>query len=170
MLGPEQRMNELISSAPEMVMPPSFLDQVISWSSPAGGLASQGRPVTVREYIQTRSPEHVRVLLEIPFSEDDTVKKAAELTDEELRELTLVIVRSGNDNVSLVVGNRSYSKQDRITAVEQGTALGGRLMEGTRRERGFLQTLIDTGKIRIGRREPVRKQGEFDIDLADFDF
>lgn len=171
MQTPERRIGGFIEEAPEMVMPPSFLDQPTSWYVEPGKPVSEGRVVTIKEYIASRAPQTVRDTLGIPPSEGNPVKGADELPDDELRELTLVILRGGRDDEFLaVLGSGSYSKQEHIAEVERGTALGRQTMDGTRLNVALIQRLIDSGKLRISEEEPDGKRDVFDIDLPDFDF
>lgn len=165
----ERGVKVLIEGAPEMVMSPSFLDQPISWHTEPGKPVSEGRVVVIREYIASRSPQSVRESLSIPLSEDITVKKADELTDEELRELTLAILRKGRDDAYLVVfGKGTYSKQQHIAEVERGTELGRRTINGTRLNVALIQGIIDSGKLRIS--EECDSGQNSDIVLPDFNF
>ncbi len=161
--GNERITDYLVGEAPEMVMSLSVLGQFVSWSTP------MQRPVTLREYIASRSPQSVRESLNItPLGSTEPVKKADELTDEELQQLTLVRMRQGG-NVSLAVGSRSYSNEDLINEVEQSTDLGRRLMDGTRMNGRLIQRLVDTGKMSFAD-IPTSKGKELTIRLPDFHF
>jgi hypothetical protein len=135
---------DVLAAAPALALPAAALDQTVGWS------AERQRPVSLREYIASRAPRSVRLALHVDRSEATApVKRATELTDEELRETTCAILREGTEGTKLaILGQGLFSAEELEREVREGTPLGIRLQKATKRHLALLQGLVEAGKLR----------------------
>lgn len=131
-----------IERAPGIKIPAKALQQVIGWST------ELSQPVLLREYVAARAPEYVRVNLKVPPVKTGlVVKRANELTDEEIHKTALEILKNEHNNYRVVSGDGDFSPAELTDQVATRTGLGPGLVIALMRHIEVMESLVDTGRI-----------------------
>ncbi|MGH2614307.1 MAG: hypothetical protein ACRDJC_03630 [Thermomicrobiales bacterium] len=79
----------------------------------------------------------------------EPVKRVTELTDGELRQVVVSILKEAPpDSVLAIIGEGTYNQEELVHQVESGTPLGQELTKAIERHIELLEGLIDAGKIK----------------------
>lgn len=132
-----------VESAPKFKLPPSALDHTVGWSS------AEERPLSLLEFIAARAPRAVTASFGIrPHPAPESVKRVAELTDEELKETVTALLRQTPKNIKFAIGARgAFSTEELIEHVKADTELGLRLTAAAKGHIDLLERLIEAGKL-----------------------
>ena len=137
---------------PDFTLPESALQQPVSWDKQRG-------LVSLREFIAFHGPERTRQAFGIlPEEVIGPVKKAYELTEDELLETACARIRIGTEDLSIAVtGVGSFTIDEVIDQMRHGVGVGPRLLESTTEGLLSLEGLIEAGKL-IGPSEVEEKE------------
>lgn len=127
-----------------LTITPRLLESPFSWSE-------TGRPITLRQFIGSKSPEVASRFGIERF--DEPVRSVVDLQDDEFSKLVETRMQGGVDKgLTVQRGDTSYSWQELVEAVHSGRA--GWVVEAEKRSIRTMEILIEEGKVQLGEDNP----------------
>ena len=136
-------LDVLVSIAHDFPITPSLLKRIHT-------LASDGRQVTLGEYVAALAPIEVAEKLGIQHHDDPTIERIEALDQEALRKITLeTCLAIGDRGVAMESGDRSAAYDESIWMLKNNSVGALKLIEMQRQSLLLMEKLIEKGKVRL---------------------
>lgn len=120
-----------------------------------------GRIVSLGDFIKDHGNKKVRSAFKFS-GRAKSVRSVGTLNEEELKQVAVEILRQSNPHERMANSRGTFSPQELIEEVRQGTEVGKQFVSAIKQHSLFLEEALKQGRI-------CRKESGTDLDLPDFE-